>query len=314
MSDSLPPPPLHDVLDAYGIKAESIEAIPSANNEIYRIVAPDATHALRIHRPGGRSDTEILSEMRFLEAVYDKGLPVVPRPRRTDDDSYIVYIGDGDTRRAVTLLGWLPGRVLRPGSGAGAATLRRIGVALAQLHEVSATLSLSDFPASSLAPSLLIPPYPEHVADADHRRLIEAVITRSETLLASVPMAPDHRGLIHHDVVFSNCIHSGRQMGLIDFDDCGWAPYLQDLGPMLSNLSGVRGEAHLRESFLAGYASVRRLPSSDPFVLDSMIALRHAWATAWAYGRGAVGDFAPDHVEKIAAHRMGEALRLLDPS
>lgn len=293
-------------LAPYGLDPRAVEELPSGNNDILRVSTADGDVVVRIHRPGYRSERDVSTEIQYLEAINAAGTARAPVPIRTTDGSRYSLLATARGQRIVTVLRWIPGRVLRPGSGAGPVAVRRIGAALGALHEISANLApgVVDQPAS-LAPSVLLPPYLDYVSDTDHRQMIDEVIIRSETLFASVPMTADHRGLIHNDVIFSNCVHRGDETALIDFDDCGWGTYLQDLGSMLENVSGERNAEALRDELLAGYESLRPLPSRDPFVLDSMIALRHAWATAWSYGRAAAGDFTADRMAVLARHRMG---------
>jgi Ser/Thr protein kinase RdoA (MazF antagonist) len=74
---------------------------------------------------------------------------------------------------------------------------------------------------------------------------------------------------LHGDVHPKNAVLSGDSLTLIDLDQCGAGPAAADLGSLLAALSYKRltgllspaRERELAESFLAGYADARALPS-----------------------------------------------------
>lgn len=301
---------LTPLLDRYGLELVEAKEISSSNNRIFLVTTHDGRYTIRLHRPGARSLHQIELEMRFLEELARVGAPAAPEVRRTAQGEAVARLDVDGRQLWATVLRWIPGRVSRPGTGAGPATVRRIGRSLGQLHDVAAA-----WPGSATAPSVepvdLVVPLLPTVSVPRHRELIEDAVTAAVALFADIPTDPAHRGVVHNDVIFANCIHHGNATALIDFDDCGRAPFLQDLGGMLENIAGSPGADRLRAAFLDGYASVRRLPTEDPVALDTVVALRHAWTTAWSYGRAAAGDFTEHRMTMIADYRMAELESLL---
>ncbi len=299
------------LLAQYDMELVDAEEIPSANNQVYRATTSRGVFAVRLHRPGARTMEQIALETRLLDEVERVGSLEAPAVMRTSGGEPIARFATDDTELFVTVLRWIPGRVRRPGAGAGPATARRIGECLAHLHEVSAA-----WPESAVAPSIepaeLILPLLPSVGPPAHRKLIETTVAGAVALFGDIPHDATHRGVVHNDVIFSNCVHRGNATALIDFDDCGRAPFLQDLGAMLENIAGETGAARLRAAFLDGYASVRPLPAEDEVALDTVTALRHAWTTAWSYGRAATGDFSAERMEAIAEYRMAALEGILE--
>jgi Ser/Thr protein kinase RdoA (MazF antagonist) len=76
-------------------------------------------------------------------------------------------------------------------------------------------------------------------------------------------------GLIHADLHQENYLFHGKQVRAIDFDDCGYGPFVYDLAVTLSELEHRADYPTLRAALLAGYAPCvhsRRgtSPSSTP--------------------------------------------------
>lgn len=297
------------LLGRYDLDMTDAERIPSSNNGIHRVTTSTGIVVVRVHRRGSRTSEQIALETRFLEEVKRAGTVTAPELVRTVDGEPISHVQANGQDALVTVLRWIPGTVRRPGAGAGAATVRRIGRSLGLLHVISAR-----WPESASTPSIepddLIVPLLPTVRPTRHRRLIEASVEAANALYRDIPDEARHRGVVHNDVIFANCVHRGASTALIDFDDCGRAPYIQDLGAMLENIARGPKARLLREEFLEGYGSVRALPCEDEVALDIVTALRHAWTTAWSYDRAASGDFSSARMQAIADYRM-EALEHL---
>ncbi len=208
----------------------------------------------------------------------------------------------------VSVVTWLAGEVRRPGRGAGRATLFRIGQALGRIHQFSETFDPPDgFDLPTWDVATMMDTEGRSLIEATlYRRLVDPLVERARERFAQLPATPVTYGVLHNDFVLLNCLHSGRQTSVIDFDDSGWGFYLQDLGGLLGNLKDYRNYRVLRRWFVDGYESVRPFPSADERDLELMIALRHCTTVLWLFERQAAGAMATDLFERNLAYRVEE--------
>jgi Ser/Thr protein kinase RdoA (MazF antagonist) len=104
-------------------------------------------------------------------------------------------------------------------------------------------------------------------------------------VFAQLADEPEARGVVHFDFILGNC-HlrrdgTGWHAGIIDFDDCGRGYLLYDLCPLLGNLADFPGYPTRRRAFLAGYRSVRHLPTAWEAHLPLLMAARHVQCCLW---------------------------------
>lgn len=298
-------------LDEYGLTGVRVEPIRVFNNAVFRVTTPSGDLALRIHRPGYRTSTQIRSELVYLAGLAATGLIEVPAPLSTRHGDLVAQIDTGDEARHCSVVTWLPGRVRRPGTGAGPATLFRIGETLGWMHSFSESFKPQpafDRPVWDL----------EAVLDrgdasplGEGRHLIDEVRERSEALFGGIARAPTDHGVIHNDFILLNCLHRGRRTAVIDFDDCGWGFFLQDLGGLLGNLKDYPNYRSLWKPFLDGYRSVRPLPSEREDDLELMVALRHAATALWMIDRDRQQPLPGDQLRENLDHRLEEIERSL---
>jgi hypothetical protein len=82
------------------------------------------------------------------------------------------------------------------------------------------------------------------------------------------------------------------QAGAIDFDDCGWGHFLDDLAVTLSEVDGRARTPARRDGLLAGYRQVRPLPPGLDEHLPSFLALRELELTFWFVDQRSLPGFA----------------------
>ena len=69
-------------LAQWGLEAADCAFVAGRENRVYRVRAASGDFALRLKRPGYRSDEELLSELQWLDPMAKAGLQV-PRPETT---------------------------------------------------------------------------------------------------------------------------------------------------------------------------------------------------------------------------------------
>lgn len=291
-------------LAGYGLEVEALTAVASTNNAVFRAHTGDGDYAVRVHRPRYRTPDHTRSELAYVQALVDRGDVEAPTPVPTRSGDLVAVVDD----RHCSVTTWWHGEARRPGSGAGPATVARLGRALGHIHRFSE--SFAPPPGFTLPTWDLEAMFPgaglDRLDDDRHRSMFAEVHDRARVAFEAVGRSSRTYGVVHHDFILMNCLHRGRRTAVIDFDDCGWGHYLQDLGGILGNLADYPRRRSLWGGFLDGYRSVRALPSEDDGDLEVMVALRHCWVTMWLMTAHDDGRIDADRMRQVYDYRIGE--------
>ncbi len=87
-------------------------------------------------------------------------------------------------------------------------------------------------------------------------------------------------GLIHFDLRMTNIV-IGKKFYAIDFDDCGYGYYIQDLASALSFMEDSNKLYELKDAWYKGYEEIAPLSDEDKNMADSFIILRRIQLLAW---------------------------------
>lgn len=87
-------------------------------------------------------------------------------------------------------------------------------------------------------------------------------------------------GLIHIDLRMTNLIKSDKFYA-IDFDDCGFGYYIQDLAAALSFMETSDNIDELKSVWYKGYEEISFLTDEDKAMADTFIFLRRIQLLAW---------------------------------
>lgn len=90
----------------------------------------------------------------------------------------------------------------------------------------------------------------------------------------------DKYGLIHTDLRMTNLL-KGHKYYAIDFDDCGYGYYIQDLAGALSFMEDSNIIEDLKNAWYTGYEEILPLSQEDKDMADSFIILRRIQLLAW---------------------------------
>ena len=110
---------------------------------------------------------------------------------------------------------------------------------------------------------------------------MEAVIERIRQVCRESGEGPENFGLIHADLHQWNYLFSRGEVHAIDFDDCGYGPFVYDLSTTLSELKHRADYLTLEAALLAGYRSVRQFPVEHEAYIDTFVALRELQIMLW---------------------------------
>lgn len=271
---------IKSALAFWGLEHAPFELIAQRENKVYRVTRPDGSFlAFRIHRPNLRSDAQIISELQVMEALDKSGL-TVPAPIKTKAGEHLVKI---ETHQ-IDLLSWVNGHSMMDIASASRADIfRRLGEVTAELHtHIDAWKTPPDFDRPSWDREGLIGAAPlwgtfrENTSlNADQRQIILSAKSDIDTRLAEIEDGLDY-GLIHADMVRENVlIGDQNQIGLIDFDDCGFGFRAFELATILQAQLEAPDYHVVKAALLEGYVSKRNLNTD---FIDMFILLR-----SWTY-------------------------------
>lgn len=276
-------------LARWGLAGATVEFVAGRENQVYRVRSDRGEHALRLKRPGYRSDDELRSELQWLDAMDRAGL-AVPRPVASTSGALLEIVDD----RRVDLLTWLDGRPM----GASRVPLalddregvfRALGQQMARLHRASDAWAAPDgFTRCAWDLDGLLGETPvwgrfwaHPLLDVPTRQLLETFRAAAAGALGRLGDGLD-RGLIHADLVRENVLVRASGLAMIDFDDGGWGYRLFDVATALLKNLDEPDYPRLEAALLAGYRSVRPL---DTARLDLFMALRAVTYVGWIVPR-----------------------------
>ena len=281
--------PVEAALRLWGLEGAVVSFVAGRENQVYRVSSDRGDFALRLRRPGYRSDAELASELDWLAAMAAASLRV-PRPDPSLTGALLECVGE--TR--ADILRWLPGaplgRTREPLTIADPEeTFERLGSEIARLHNACDVWAPPPgFTRCAWDLDGLVGDNPvwgrfweNPSLDDTARSLFEAFRDAAARDLSARSETLDY-GLIHADLVRENILIGGDDIVLIDFDDGGWGFRLFDIATVLLKTVDDTGREAQQQALMRGY---QRLRSLDPSLLDLFIALRAATYVGWIVPR-----------------------------
>ena len=305
-------------LESYGLESKNLKFINYSGNGLYRISVHEddssseriepGRYALRLHQHGYMKPEYITSEMEWLSALHQEGIPV-PKPVRNLNGDWLT-VADGNykvpTARNCTLVGWSEGRLLN--KSVRPEHFRSLGRVIGKMHEQSATWKRSKgfarphwdwkglfgdgfdygFPAEDARKAI----------PSEHQKAFKEVLDRVAEFSESYGKGKKVYGLIHADLdVMDNATYFGGEICPFDFDDCGFGYWIFDLGVVLAHhmLDTNDRISEKRAALIAGYEETSKLALDTLEYLDLFIAARLAQLMFFYQGH-AVRDSA--HIEQ----------------
>lgn len=92
-------------------------------------------------------------------------------------------------------------------------------------------------------------------------------------------------GLIHGDLRGANLLIEEDRLKIIDFDDCGFGWYMQDLAASLSFIETEEAVPELIKAWIAGYRKQGTLTREDLDMIPTFIMMRRLQLLAWVHSR-----------------------------
>ncbi|MFT3671911.1 phosphotransferase enzyme family protein [Aestuariivirga sp.] len=269
-----------------------VNLVNLSENATYKVEAPDGRRwALRIHRDGYHSRTAIASELAWLMDLRRTGVVTTPAPVKGRDGEIIQQLGHATMPRPrnIVLFDWETGA--EPGIGEDLAEPFEV------LGEVTARMHLH-------TRNWTRPPWFERLTwdfetslgedkphwgrwrdgmgvDASKQKLFGRTVDLIGRRLAAYGKSQDRFGLIHCDLRLANLLIDGKDVKVIDFDDCGFGWYMYDAATPVSFYEHEPQVPGLIESWKKGYRRVIPLSREDEAEIPTFVMLRRLLLVAW---------------------------------
>ena len=291
-----------------------IEFVKYRENYVFRI-RPEGRHsyAVRLHRPGYRSDSEVRCELEFLSALRARGVDVPEVLPTADGELLCLTEGSDGISYQVDALLWADGaaplgdiaEAFEGTARLSAQTFHELGVLAATLHnEATAIGVVEGFDRQAWDDEGLVgegslwgdPCTINELSEQEVALLNDVKVTLKHEL-ASFGRRNDRYGVIHADFTPENILVRGQECILIDFDDFGEGWHLFDLATLLFFYLPHPNYLAYQLSAFQGYRSARPLPEEHLKIWDAMLLARGLTYMGWASTRR--GD---DAAEFIVRH------------
>ena len=133
---------IEKALAKWGLNGAQVRLVAARENKVFHVTAETNRFALRLHRQGYRTDQELWSELKWMEAAASGGLSV-PTPVPSASEELLHLVEDVQ----VDVLTWLSGTTmedaLKEFDTAGRAKLfYSLGKDMALLHDISDSWAL----------------------------------------------------------------------------------------------------------------------------------------------------------------------------
>lgn len=230
-------------------------------------------------------------EMTWLRALSQEAGLAVPAPLPARDGELLrrVEAPGVPGGRLVSLMRWIDGRSLKGVPDAG--QMRAWGDMLGRLHAFAAgwqppagfqrfvwdwdgLLGGRGFhnPVDELVETM-----PEPL-----REPFQTVSRQARGVMAALGRGPDAFGMLHGDMFPENLLFKDGRAYPIDFEDCGFGPWLWDVGVAVCIQPWTDAGRRLQDAFLEGYLRVHALGEAQLRHLDLFMAVNYATGVLWA--------------------------------
>jgi Ser/Thr protein kinase RdoA (MazF antagonist) len=301
-------------LASYGLEGVSFKFVNYSGNGLYQVQVPTGRfispgkYVLRLHQPDYMKPEYVRSEMEWLSALHNAGIPVPVPERNLTGDWLTASEGDFSVpqQRNCTLVGWTKGRIL--GEKVRPKQFKFLGRLIGRMHEHTKKWKppkgfarphwdwdgLYGEGFSYGVPAIDAREAIPRVHQTAFNRALDIVREVSETL----GRGKDVYGLIHADLgLADNVAFLAGDAKPFDFDDCGFGYWVFDLAVPLSQHFIDTGDRSKEtyEILKSGYEETSSLEGIGTEYLNHFIAARFA---QFMFFYQASGMAHPQHMEE----------------
>ncbi len=284
----------------WGIAHPELELIKYRENAVFGVRYDGQRRALRIHRYGYHSDSQLRSELQWMQALGSAGIDVPVLVPAVSGEPFITHEEPGlPGPLQIDLFEWIDGEQLGSveqgvtDENAVEHTYETIGSLAARVHnQASAWTPPAAFDRHAWDAEGLVGQQPLwgcfweiEAASAAQRKLLERGRAAVYRDLQRQDRSPGVYSMIHADFAPENIMVDGDRVRLIDFDDCGFGWHLFELVTSLYFIMGEPYYERAKDAVLAGYRAHRSLPDAQLEALPLFFLARAFTYVGWVHTR-----------------------------
>jgi Ser/Thr protein kinase RdoA (MazF antagonist) len=272
------------ILKKYGISDAQVECINFEFNATFSVSTESGQkYALRLNINSTRTVSNILAETQWVRELARIPSVNVPTPIATLDDQFVVSALHEDSGQTIcgVMYSWLEGEEI--GDEPTLDQLRRVGQAIAHMHQNKSELQLTDgaelptFNDFFWGTEDFLFSFRSTLSPEDKTLIKQAhdlIMKFTNELYATSPVR-----IIHADFHGWNLMWHEDQLFIFDFDDCGYGVEAQDIAVALYYLDTPEQEVAL----LDGYKSIRPLPTFSENAMKALLLQRRLLLLNYLY-------------------------------
>ncbi|MBI9046079.1 MAG: phosphotransferase [Anaerolineaceae bacterium] len=268
----------------YDLEVRKISSLWQLFNALFRVDTLDGRkYVLRINLPNLRSLPEIRSEMTWLAALHRDSDLLVPEPLQARNGELVTTIkmqGIPQSRHCA-VFSWLPGKNLA--ASLSVENVRKQGRFLARLHQESENFQppegfwlkdLRELVHGDGLDWLSHGTKTSQLISAENREIFLRTAEPVKQALSDLYQQPQDLHVMHADFHQGNIkVHKG-QLSALDFDDCSWGYFVQDIAIALYYLRRQAEFSQFRQAFQQGYEEIKKWPEEYPGQIDTLMNTR----------------------------------------
>ncbi|HSM26427.1 MAG TPA: phosphotransferase [Anaerolineaceae bacterium] len=282
-------------LSEIGVSKARIQFISDTGNLIFRADRQAQSFAIRVYKDYDVSNSYINAELFWLLDIKQKTNLSVPEPISDKSANLIQEITHPTVEKPVKLVifDWLPGDII--GSQLNLGSASHMGEKMAALHLHASHFQLPENCFRDENDWRGMGHFKAGLSEIEIQRIdrfmrndqidiCEMAAGIATKNIEKVDIQHDF-GLIHSDFHANNVILHHGKFSIIDFDDCQFAPFNNDLAITLVSFDQSPKPELLQEAFLQGYSKVRSLPKNfeqelEAFMMERRLRLLR-WIATW---------------------------------
>lgn len=250
-------------------------------NDTYFVETKQERYILRVYRRGWRNKQEIDFELELLAFLQKQKQPVA-YPIARKDGVLTTEIAAPEGKRYTAVFSYAPGRAVN--EKLDGIQSYRLGEALAKIHQTLDEFK-SSFTRSALNSDYLLDwsiqaitaVYQHRESDINYlQKQVDQIKRQLEAL--KLPLSAPAYGICVGDVHSGNAHFTEQnEPTLFDFDQCGYGWRAFDIAKFLHVAIRMKIDVTVRNSFLEGYQSIRKLSETELAAIPVFIKAAHIW-------------------------------------